>query len=860
MSQQIFAIFRKDFMSFFRGVFGYVLIFLYLFLSGSGMLYFGNFLQTSPSGLSAFFAPQPWIWCFILPAISLKVFNEEEKGSSFEFLFVQPIKYRTIAVAKFLSVLSFATFLLMLSFVITAFCSFYAKIIATEVFCAYSGLFLMVGTMSAICAFVMFVCKNSFAGYLLGTLFLLMLNFISFTPVVNLVLSPFGIYPVTTAASLSFAANYEVFGNGQLGLAPILFFVLLCSIYVFFCCAVLWWKRKRISGWQVAVSMFFLLSAFALTAVSNNLVFHSFAADMTKDKLNTLAAESINTANSLGQKVHIKLYVSDNFDDVYPEYAGYPAYVAKTIENYAAQSANISFEIINPKPYSPETADAEEYGLEPMLDDAGTPIYFGAVMIASDNKIASVPLFIKERKNQLEQDITFNLKNLKAGESKEIIGIIAPNLPILRKTYKEEFASWILTEKLKMYYDVVRISEDTADIPPQIKTVIAINPHSFAEPMGFALDQYVLSGGNLIIAADPYSQTEMEYAAKVTPQNNILNYWLKNFGLQISQNSVIANDVYAQKVMLKTGENDTPILKKNPLVIKLEKDDLTTFDNKPLSGLNLIVFSTAGMTEKAPENSDNVEEMIALGGKTILAPTSAINRKDYTLDAADEKIADNVHLAAISSGKFLSFYEYSPIGGDAIPYSMKEGKVAVISDSDFLSNEIVNDTEKTIDIRPYLFVEKNDNMQFLLRLIAYMNNDPIIDIIKSTTSETGVSPAEMMHKNAFEKYREELENTEDMLAKTDDELARIIKQARADSSVFSAEDSKYFNETGDKKDKLLLKKRSLEYQIESDYESQSADFVFAVLVWIPLGLTLLLSVLYYIAAWFKKKIIRERFK
>jgi len=96
------------------------------------------------------------------------------------------------------------------------------------------------------------------------------------------------------------------------------------------------------------------------------------------------------------------------------------------------------------------------------------------------------------------------------------------------------------------------------------------------------------------------------------------------------------------------------------------------------------------------------------------------------------------------------------------------------------------------------------------------------------------------------------------------DLTKSPSLAKASStsstSVLSADVTSKFNEATEQKEKLDKQKRELDFMAERDFQSLKADFVFDILLWLPLGLTLLIFALYFAGGTLKKKRIKGAFK
>src|SRR5699024_762089 len=99
------AIFIKEINSFFSGTIGYLVIAVFLILNGLFLWVFEspfNILNYGFANLSGFFKLAPWIFIFLIPAVTMRSFSEERKEGTIELLMTRPITDTQLLLGKFL--------------------------------------------------------------------------------------------------------------------------------------------------------------------------------------------------------------------------------------------------------------------------------------------------------------------------------------------------------------------------------------------------------------------------------------------------------------------------------------------------------------------------------------------------------------------------------------------------------------------------------------------------------------------------------------------------------------------------------------------------------------------------------------
>src|SRR5690606_35229417 len=96
---------------FFTSPIGYLVIGLFLILNGLFLWVFKgpfNIFEYGFADMGLFFLLAPWVFLFLIPAITMRSFSEEKKSGTMELLFIKPIPLWTMVVAKFLGTFALA--------------------------------------------------------------------------------------------------------------------------------------------------------------------------------------------------------------------------------------------------------------------------------------------------------------------------------------------------------------------------------------------------------------------------------------------------------------------------------------------------------------------------------------------------------------------------------------------------------------------------------------------------------------------------------------------------------------------------------------------------------------------------------
>ena len=104
------SVFKKEIRSFLSSLIAYVVIVVFLLIIGLFTWVFadGNVLVQGYANLDILFFMAPWVFTFLISAITMRSFSEELKQGTFEILSTKPITDTQIVLGKFLSAVDFS--------------------------------------------------------------------------------------------------------------------------------------------------------------------------------------------------------------------------------------------------------------------------------------------------------------------------------------------------------------------------------------------------------------------------------------------------------------------------------------------------------------------------------------------------------------------------------------------------------------------------------------------------------------------------------------------------------------------------------------------------------------------------------
>jgi len=228
------AIFKREIQRFFTSAVGYLVVGFFLILSGLFLWVFNgafNIFEYGFADLSNFFLLAPWVFLFLIPAITMKSFSEEKKLGTLELLFIKPIAIWETVLGKFLgtAVLAFIAIIPTLLYVYTVsqLGTRIGNLDTGLVIGSYFGLFFLITAYTAIGLFSSTLSENQIVAFITGMV-LCFLLFYGFEALGSLFSSG---NTAVFVKNLGMKAHFDSIARGVIDSRDLLYFL---SVTLFF--------------------------------------------------------------------------------------------------------------------------------------------------------------------------------------------------------------------------------------------------------------------------------------------------------------------------------------------------------------------------------------------------------------------------------------------------------------------------------------------------------------------------------------------------------------------------------------------------------------------------------------------------
>lgn len=224
-------ILKKEVSSFFASPIGYLVIGLFLVVNGLFLWVFAgdyNILDAGFADLSAFFELAPWIFIFLIPAVTMRSFSEELKLGTLELLVTKPISLRGIVLGKYFG----AVVLIVMALLPTLLYVYTISVLGSpagnwdvgSTFGSYLGLLFLVMAFSAIGLFASTLSPNQIVAFILGV-FLCFVFYFGFEGLASMANS-------STVSELGLQAHYTSISRGVVDTRDVVYFLSIAFVFV----------------------------------------------------------------------------------------------------------------------------------------------------------------------------------------------------------------------------------------------------------------------------------------------------------------------------------------------------------------------------------------------------------------------------------------------------------------------------------------------------------------------------------------------------------------------------------------------------------------------------------------------------
>lgn len=773
----MYSLFKKEIKTFLGSLIGYLVVLVFLLVTGLFLWVFPGAYNLPENGyatLDGLFSLAPWLYLFLIPAITMRFFADEKRSGTIEILLTHPISDFHLVLAKFLAGLVLVVFSLLPT--LLYFLSVYllgnpvGSIDVGATWGSFIGLFFLAAIYISIGIFSSSLTENQIVSFIFAVafsfIFYLGFDFISSAKVPYLLEQFF--------SWLSISSHYSSVSRGVVDLRDMIYFVGISLFFLYLTATLLragkWKKRKTKVKFTV-----FCVVLLAMFIVSGNFLLRF---DLTSDKRFSLSAVSKEIASEIDSPIEIELFLAGELEP------GLRKLQREIFEKIAVMNvfANKPIRLKVTDPYGfGNPAKREEFinglyekGIVPtslrQKTDQGvnTRLIFPGALIGSGGKEIAVnflkynPDFSHEFNfNHSAESVEFELVDafMKLGRKQKSSVAFWDGNGTFNKYELLDFAN-----ALKGNFQVGRISAESLRAGPEnVDVLIVAGPtQPFGENEKLIIDQYIMKGGKMLWLIDPVlvsiDSLSNGYQTYAFPRDLNLGDQLFKYGARL--NYELLQDVECVQIPVNTAPAGAP--PQWTLHPWYYSPLLTPADNHPLSRNLNRVFAEFTSSVDTVSGNKSIEKHIILTtspyARRVESPSS-VSLENINNPPARELFSEPfIPVGVLLEGEFTSVFENRMVENLGFAPSELIGKSAptkimVVADAGMAANK-VNYAAQPPQIQElgYDRVSKQTfgNKEFLLNTVYYLSDEKGVMQLRNRTMKLRLlDPVKLREEKSF---------------------------------------------------------------------------------------------------------------
>jgi ABC-type uncharacterized transport system involved in gliding motility auxiliary subunit len=609
-----------------------------------------------------------------------------------------------------------------------------------------------------------------------------------------------------------------------------------------------------------------LVLVFVPLIVASSRWLHASRIDLTTDQLYTLTPGTLHIVDTLQRPLRLTLYFSDHATRDLPQLRSYEQRVREMLQEMVARShGRIRLQIIDPVPYSDDEASAEGGGLTAANGGSnGERVFFGLAGSAmsgnadsdgADDRIPektlAIAFFDPAREAFLEYDIAKLLYELNQA-SKPPIGVIS-SLPVDGNPVISE-QPWTVMQQLTQLFDVKTLDPATLQhVDERMKVLLLIHPKQLPPDAQYAIDQYVLHGGHLVVFVDPDAELDN---APYTPDSatfpdhgSDLQHLFSTWGVSYDPHKVVLDRARALQIELAGSSLNHPAML-DLGAQELNRDDVVT------ASLQRINVSTAGYFDLTPDAHTRLIPLLQSSAEAEVVPTQRVldASNDPTTLLQDYK-ADSAHyvLAARLRGTFDSAFPERAAQSGHLAHSAPNAEVILVGDTDLLSDRLWVEPQTILgETMMRIFANNGD---FVTNLVDNLSgSSALLSIRGRSTSQRPFTRVDALRNVADQKFLQKEQELEQELADTRRRLDELQPAKGSHASTATAEQRREIEQFRQRQLAINKELRDVQHQLNAEIDALGLRVKFINIVLVP-ALVVLIGLLY---GWRRTRYSRQR--
>jgi ABC-type uncharacterized transport system involved in gliding motility auxiliary subunit len=551
--------------------------------------------------------------------------------------------------------------------------------------------------------------------------------------------------------------------------------------------------KRSISSGAVLLALALLFIAITVLA---NYALRGWRLDLTENRLYTTAPGTDRILKSIKEPINLYFFFSEKTANQLPQLKSYGIRVRELLEELAARSGGkVRLHVIDPQPFSEEEDRADALGVDGTpVGASGAKLYLGLAGTNSTDGHAAIEFFDPSKEQFLEYDVIKLIYQL-ANPKKPVLAWLStlPMEPGFDQQSGQMREPWVIYSEAQQLFDVRPLAPTAAKIDPDVSVLVLVHPKNLSPATQFAIDQFALRGGHIMVFVDPIAEADRSGADPQNPmasmdadKSSSLPQLLTAWGVHFDATQVVADRDHALSVTMRQGEAPVEHLG----VLGFDKASFASND-VITAGLSVVNVATAGHLEPVKGAHTKFEPLLQSSTDSELLPVERFRMlfDPSTLREGFKATGVRYTIAARVTGDVGTAFPAGPPPGVTLPpgqidlkTSVKPLNLVVFADTDLLSD--------------YLWVHEQSMFGQRLTQAWAGNGDLVLnaldnlagsaDLISVRGRASYARPFERvvrLQRIADDRFRDKEQELQRQLQTTEQKLTQLQSAKGADSSA-----------------------------------------------------------------------------
>lgn len=601
---------------------------------------------------------------------------------------------------------------------------------------------------------------------------------------------------------------------------------------------------NRLHRRAVAGSNLFLLAlGFVFLVVISGFTLRGFRVDLTENRLYTLTEGTQRILDKVEEPIHLYLYFSQGLARDLPQLRTYAQRVRELLEEIAARShGRITLDVIDPLPFSEAEDRAGAFGLQAVpVGDGGGNLFFGLAGTNATDGQTIIPFFQPDKEAFLEYDVAKLISTLST-DQRSVVALYSslPMGPGFDPAQGRPSEGWVIDGELSQLFELRRLQAPLTAIADDVDTLVLVHPKDLADDSLYAIDQFVLRGGRLLVFVDPYSEADAGAGSSDPSQMfashaSSLDRLFKAWGVQFDADSVVVDSRYALQV--QSASATQPVRHLGILGLDAKAMNQKDVVSAQIDSINL---STAGAIGLGKDSALSMEPLLQSSAMAGLVKSDDVKflPDPETLFEKFKATGERYVLAARLSGSLHSAYPERK-GEKHLSEGKADGSIIIVADTDLLSDRMwarVQNFFGQRSVTPFA-----GNGDFVVNAVDNLvGSGDLIAVRTRAASSRPFERVEALKRKAEARFRDKERELQAELAETERRLQELHEQkGESGAALLSPEQQAELERFQGQKLRIRKDLRAVQLGLNQDIERLGTRLKLLNVLAVPLVLSLL---------------------